>query len=206
MGVRWSSVCASVCTRVKKGQQVSFVSPLPLVFLPFFPLPLWRRAMNHNHAGVRFELECRVQPQARQMHLMTGALWCICNMPLWRVIDVWPVAHPLASAEPEGQEWSSDWLPDEKVKARHLVSYLFFFIFESTISCHLTLSPRLLSWESSVTYDMKAVGMKESAPQTLCLHHHKLHQQWPGALQGQKMASPLTPCKSSIGSNILWLF
>lgn len=29
--------CVCVCARVGKGQRVSFVSPLPLVFLPLFP-------------------------------------------------------------------------------------------------------------------------------------------------------------------------
>lgn len=65
-------VCMCVCMcacRKRSAGLLCFSSPPRLS--SSLPTPR-RRAMNHNHARARFELERPAQPPARQMHLMTG--------------------------------------------------------------------------------------------------------------------------------------
>lgn len=166
-------MCVRTCRKRSAGL-LCFSSPPRLS--PSLPTAR-RRAMNHNHADSRFELERPVQPPARQMHLMTGGALVrlqhatVTTTSGHRRLAGGPSAD-VSGARGSGVELSLvTWR-----KGQSKVSRLFFSFFESMISCRLTLSPRRLS-RSSVTYDMKAVGMKESAPQTLCVHHNKLHQQ-----------------------------
>lgn len=201
MGVRWRSVCVCVhaCQKRSAGL-LCFSSPPRLSsFLP----TAWRRAMNHNHARPHFELERPAQPQARQMHLMTGSASVhlqhgalTCHRRLACGLSTGVNRAGGSRVELSLAVW-------RKGQSKAFI-YLFFFILRAH---QATVWPyyQWLSWGMSATYDMKAVGMKESAPQTLFVHHNKLHQQWPKADQGKKMASLVTLCKSPKGVNILWL-